>query len=100
MQLSELLPAHLEGHPVHGDKGTAIASRLESLVGGGDNLDASQRKVARGAITYFLATNDAISDDLPDGLEDDETDIIAAERSGSFDWPFASSHNHRKSKRR
>jgi hypothetical protein len=80
MQLSELLPAHLQGHPVHRDKGTALASRLESLLGGWDNLDAAQRRIARGATTYFLAMNDAISDDLPDGLDDDETVVIAAER--------------------
>lgn len=80
MQLSELLPTHLQGHPVHRAKGTALAARLESLLEGWDHLDATQRKIARGATTYFLATNDAISDDLPDGLDDDEKVISAAER--------------------
>jgi hypothetical protein len=80
MQLSELLPAHLLGHPIHGETGTALARRVEVLLAGWDNFDAAQRKIARGVTTYFLATDDAVSDDRPDGLDDDETVISTAER--------------------
>lgn len=80
IQLSELLPAHLLGHPVHGETGTALSRRVEVLLAGWDNFDAAQRRIARGVTTYFLAANDAVSDDLPNGLDDDATVISAAER--------------------
>lgn len=80
LQLSELLPHHLQDHPLHGDMGSGLTSRLETMLANWDILDSAQRRILRGATAYFLATNDAIADNLPTGLEDDELVIQAAER--------------------
>lgn len=81
LQLSELLPAHLQGSRYHGDLIPALASRLESLLLSWHGMDAAQRQILRSAAAYFLEANDAIADDLPSGLQDDEIVIRAAERA-------------------
>lgn len=78
-QLAELLPGHLEQHALNHGHASALAKRLEWLLSGWEELDAGERAVLRGAVSYFLEVEDAAPDMAVGGLVDDEAVIFAAE---------------------
>lgn len=53
------------------EMGELLANRLRQLVAGGDGLAPDDRALVRGAVEYFLLTNDA-DDDLADALGFDD----------------------------
>jgi len=81
-ELREVVELHLSqlaesNHPV-ADTETAdkIGASLTGLLASGDLFDAEQRALIRGAVEYFLLTDDA-SDDLDDALGfDDDARVV------------------------
>lgn len=76
--LAARVPHHLADHSAHGGKAAKLAMDLQTLVDTWESLDGEQRTVVRAAVAYFLDENDAIPDDQPNGLDDDDAVIAAA----------------------
>jgi hypothetical protein len=78
-QMSELLVGHLAEHALHKTQARDLSGRLEKLLEGWEELDASERAVVAGAVNYFLEADDAAPDVTVGGLVDDEAVVAAAE---------------------
>lgn len=76
--LAAQLPGHLSDS---GDAAAAkqLASRLQKLMEGWEDLDGSERSVVAAAASYFLEMDDETPDGTVGGLEDDEKVVRAAE---------------------
>lgn len=79
-QLAEIVPGHLETHAANHGQAAGLAKRLGALLAGWEVLNASERAVLRGAVSYFLEVDDAEPDMSVGGLVDDEAVIFAAEQ--------------------
>ena len=82
LQLTAVVELHLsqieEVESATADKETAkrIATSLDGLITSGDDFDASERSLIRGAVEYFLLADDA-SGDLDDALGfDDDARVL------------------------
>ncbi|WP_420865697.1 GmrSD restriction endonuclease domain-containing protein [Actinopolymorpha cephalotaxi] len=76
--LATRLPAHLAGHAEHSSLAGKIADGLTELLQGWEGYSHSDRRFVRAVAEYFLEPEDSVPDELPGGLEDDRTALVAA----------------------